>query len=143
MSSKLFTLNLNQKEDQRQPFTSAAGSYLPNTRFAVCAKNIDLIFNCLHEIYAVLEIFSTPENKRDFTKAVQSILRDKQRRQLLKTESLPQSQQYMPFGGKRLCALKGARPVVDRAGKHSRVSSKINIISNATWHRCWCIILYL
>lgn len=58
---------------------------------------------------------STPENKRDFTKAVQSILRDKQRRQLLKTESLPQSQQYMPFGGKRLCALKGARPVVDRA----------------------------
>ncbi|XP_051870604.1 rho guanine nucleotide exchange factor TIAM1-like isoform X1 [Pristis pectinata] len=58
---------------------------------------------------------STPENKRDFIKAVQSILRDKQRRQLLKTESLPQSQQYMPFGGKRLCALKGARPVVNRA----------------------------
>ncbi|XP_067848872.1 rho guanine nucleotide exchange factor TIAM1-like isoform X2 [Heptranchias perlo] len=58
---------------------------------------------------------STPESKRDFIKAVQSILRDKQRRQLLKTESLPQSQQYMPFGGKRLCALKGARPVVNRA----------------------------
>uniref|UniRef100_UPI00398ED36A rho guanine nucleotide exchange factor TIAM1-like isoform X2 n=1 Tax=Pristiophorus japonicus TaxID=55135 RepID=UPI00398ED36A len=58
---------------------------------------------------------STPESKRDFIKAVQSILRDKQRRQFLKTESLPQSQQYMPFGGKRLCALKGARPVVNRA----------------------------
>ncbi|XP_060689484.1 rho guanine nucleotide exchange factor TIAM1 isoform X1 [Hemiscyllium ocellatum] len=58
---------------------------------------------------------STPENKRDIIKAVQSILRDKHRRQLLKTESLPQSQQYIPFGGKRLCALKGARPIVNRA----------------------------
>ncbi|XP_048396564.1 rho guanine nucleotide exchange factor TIAM1-like isoform X2 [Stegostoma tigrinum] len=58
---------------------------------------------------------STPENKRDIIKAVHSVLRDKHRRQLLKTESLPQSQQYMPFGGKRLCALKGARPVVNRA----------------------------
>ncbi|XP_067896631.1 rho guanine nucleotide exchange factor TIAM1-like isoform X2 [Heterodontus francisci] len=58
---------------------------------------------------------STPESKRDFIKAIQSILRDKHRRQLLKTESLPQSQQYVPFGGKRLCALKGARPVVNRA----------------------------
>ncbi|XP_038658244.1 T-lymphoma invasion and metastasis-inducing protein 1-like isoform X2 [Scyliorhinus canicula] len=58
---------------------------------------------------------STPEGKRDFIKAVQSILRDKHRRQLLKTESLPQSQQYVPFGGKRLCALKGGRPVVNRA----------------------------
>ncbi|XP_072370114.1 rho guanine nucleotide exchange factor TIAM1-like isoform X4 [Scyliorhinus torazame] len=58
---------------------------------------------------------STPEGKRDFVKAVQSILRDKHRRQLLKTESLPQSQQYVPFGGKRLCALKGGRPVVNRA----------------------------
>uniref|UniRef100_A0A4W3IEI3 TIAM Rac1 associated GEF 1 n=1 Tax=Callorhinchus milii TaxID=7868 RepID=A0A4W3IEI3_CALMI len=58
---------------------------------------------------------STSDTKRDFVKAVQSVIRDKQRRQLLKTESLPQSQQYMPFGGKRLCALKGARPVVNRA----------------------------
>lgn len=45
-----------------------------------------------------------------------SILRDKHRRQLLKAESLPSSQQYVPFGGKRLCALKGARPAMSRAG---------------------------
>lgn len=59
---------------------------------------------------------SSPENRKDFLKAVHSILRDKHRRQLLKTESLPSSQQYVPFGGKRLCALKGARPAMSRAG---------------------------
>uniref|UniRef100_A0AAY4B6Z5 TIAM Rac1 associated GEF 1b n=1 Tax=Denticeps clupeoides TaxID=299321 RepID=A0AAY4B6Z5_9TELE len=58
---------------------------------------------------------SSVESKKDFLKTVQSILRDKQRRQLLKTESLPLSQQYVPFGGKRLCALKGARPTMNRA----------------------------
>ncbi|XP_030602270.1 T-lymphoma invasion and metastasis-inducing protein 1-like [Archocentrus centrarchus] len=59
--------------------------------------------------------FSSPESKKDFLRAVHSILREKQRRQLLKTESLPQNQQYVPFGGKRLCALKGARPAMNRA----------------------------
>ncbi|MCJ8739800.1 hypothetical protein PDJAM_G00051430 [Pangasius djambal] len=58
---------------------------------------------------------SSLESKKDFLKTVHSILRDKQRRQLLKTESLPPSQQYVPFGGKRLCALKGARPAMNRA----------------------------
>ncbi|XP_057676221.1 rho guanine nucleotide exchange factor TIAM1 [Corythoichthys intestinalis] len=59
---------------------------------------------------------SSAESKKDLLKAVHSILREKQRRQLLKTESLPLSQQYVPFGGKRLCALKGAhRPAVNRA----------------------------
>uniref|UniRef100_A0A1D5QQD3 TIAM Rac1 associated GEF 1 n=1 Tax=Macaca mulatta TaxID=9544 RepID=A0A1D5QQD3_MACMU len=58
---------------------------------------------------------SSPESRKDFLKAVHSILRDKHRRQLLKTESLPSSQQYVPFGGKRLCALKGARPAMSRA----------------------------
>ncbi|XP_035389926.1 T-lymphoma invasion and metastasis-inducing protein 1 isoform X4 [Electrophorus electricus] len=58
---------------------------------------------------------SSPESKKDFLKAVHSVLRDKQRRQLLKTESLPPSQQYVPFGGKRLSALKGARPAMNRA----------------------------
>ncbi|KPP77444.1 T-lymphoma invasion and metastasis-inducing protein 1-like [Scleropages formosus] len=58
---------------------------------------------------------SSPENKKDFLKVVHSILRDKQRRQLLKTESLPPNKQYVPFGGKRLCALKGARPSMNRA----------------------------
>ncbi|CAM4550234.1 unnamed protein product [Leuciscus chuanchicus] len=58
---------------------------------------------------------SSPESKKDFLKMVHSILRDKQRRQLLKTESLPLNQQYVPFGGKRLCALKGARPAMNRA----------------------------
>ncbi|XP_042168515.1 rho guanine nucleotide exchange factor TIAM1-like [Oncorhynchus tshawytscha] len=33
----------------------------------------------------------------------------------MKTESLPPNQQYVPFGGKRLCALKGARPAMNRA----------------------------
>ncbi|XP_032388834.1 T-lymphoma invasion and metastasis-inducing protein 1 isoform X1 [Etheostoma spectabile] len=58
---------------------------------------------------------SSPDSKKDFLKAVHSILREKQRRQLLKTESLPSNQQYVPFGGKRLCALKGARPTMNRA----------------------------
>ncbi|XP_055965239.1 rho guanine nucleotide exchange factor TIAM1 isoform X1 [Sorex fumeus] len=58
---------------------------------------------------------SSPESRKEFLKAVHSILRDKHRRQLLKTESLPSSQQYVPFGGKRLCALKGARPAMSRA----------------------------
>ncbi|XP_063751459.1 rho guanine nucleotide exchange factor TIAM1-like isoform X2 [Eleginops maclovinus] len=59
---------------------------------------------------------SSPDSKKDFLKAIHSILREKQRRQLLKTESLPLNQQYVPFGGKRLCALKGARPAMNRAG---------------------------
>ncbi|XP_068601223.1 rho guanine nucleotide exchange factor TIAM1-like [Brachionichthys hirsutus] len=58
---------------------------------------------------------SSPESRKDFLKTVHSILREKHRRQLLKTESLPLSQQYVPFGGKRLCALKGARPSINRA----------------------------
>ncbi|XP_025022260.1 T-lymphoma invasion and metastasis-inducing protein 1 isoform X4 [Python bivittatus] len=57
---------------------------------------------------------SSPEHRKDFLKAVHSILRDKHRRQLLKTESLPLSQHYVPFGGKRLSALKGARPAMSR-----------------------------
>uniref|UniRef100_A0A8C9ZSZ5 TIAM Rac1 associated GEF 1 n=1 Tax=Sander lucioperca TaxID=283035 RepID=A0A8C9ZSZ5_SANLU len=58
---------------------------------------------------------SSPESRKDFLKTVHSILREKHRRQLLKTESLPLNQQYVPFGGKRLCALKGARPTINRA----------------------------
>ncbi|XP_031719608.1 T-lymphoma invasion and metastasis-inducing protein 1-like isoform X3 [Anarrhichthys ocellatus] len=58
---------------------------------------------------------SSPESRKDFLKTVHSILREKHRRQLLKTESLPLNQQYVPFGGKRLSALKGARPAINRA----------------------------
>ncbi|XP_029629740.1 T-lymphoma invasion and metastasis-inducing protein 1 isoform X2 [Salmo trutta] len=58
---------------------------------------------------------SSVDCMKDFLKTVHSILRDKQRRQLMKTESLPPNQQYVPFGGKRLCALKGARPAMNRA----------------------------
>ncbi|XP_005796873.1 T-lymphoma invasion and metastasis-inducing protein 1-like isoform X1 [Xiphophorus maculatus] len=58
---------------------------------------------------------SSPEGRKEFLKTVHSILREKHRRQLLKTESLPLNQQYVPFGGKRLCALKGARPAINRA----------------------------
>lgn len=60
---------------------------------------------------------SSPESKKDFLKAVQSILREKQRRHILKTKSMPLNQKYVPFGGKRLTALKGARPAMNRAGK--------------------------
>lgn len=67
---------------------------------------------------------SSPEGRKDFLKTVHSILREKHRRQLLKTESLPLNQQYVPFGGKRLCALKGARPVINRAGKYQPYGSK-------------------
>ncbi|XP_061818845.1 rho guanine nucleotide exchange factor TIAM1-like isoform X2 [Nerophis lumbriciformis] len=58
---------------------------------------------------------SSPESKKELLKAVHCILREKQRRQLLKSQSLPLSQQYVPFGGKRLCALKGSRPTMNRA----------------------------
>uniref|UniRef100_A0A8C3U6K2 TIAM Rac1 associated GEF 1 n=1 Tax=Catharus ustulatus TaxID=91951 RepID=A0A8C3U6K2_CATUS len=74
---------------------------------------IYLIYLIHSEFLAVPE--GSPEHRKDFLKAVHSILRDKHRRQLLKTESLPSSQQYVPFGGKRLCALKGARPAMNRA----------------------------
>lgn len=73
-----------------------------------------------HKIICIFLCFcpicSSPDSKKDFLKAVHSILREKQRRQLLKTEPLPLNQQYVPFGGKRLCALKGARPSMNRAG---------------------------
>uniref|UniRef100_A0A3Q3JWW3 TIAM Rac1 associated GEF 1a n=1 Tax=Monopterus albus TaxID=43700 RepID=A0A3Q3JWW3_MONAL len=59
--------------------------------------------------------FSSPVSKKDFQNAVHSILREKQRRQFLKTEALPPNQQYVPYGGKRLCALKGARTAMSRA----------------------------
>lgn len=74
---------------------------------------------------------SSPDSKKDFLKAVHSILREKQRRQLLKTESLPPNQQYVPFGGKRLCALKGARPAMNRAASApSRTLSRRKLVKN-------------
>ncbi|KAM6984184.1 rho guanine nucleotide exchange factor TIAM1 isoform 1-T2 [Tautogolabrus adspersus] len=74
---------------------------------------------------------SSPDSKKDFLKAVHSILRDKQRRQLLKTESLPPNQQYVPFGGKRLCALKGARPAMNRAASApSRTLARRKLVRN-------------
>ncbi|XP_067113361.1 rho guanine nucleotide exchange factor TIAM1-like isoform X1 [Osmerus mordax] len=85
---------------------------------------------------------SSPESKKDFLKAVHSILRDKQRRQLLKTESLPPNQQYVPFGGKRLCALKGARPAMNRAvsapsrtlGRRKLVRNRFTIDTDIVFH---------
>ncbi|XP_051973371.1 rho guanine nucleotide exchange factor TIAM1-like [Xyrauchen texanus] len=74
---------------------------------------------------------SSPESKKDFLKTVHSILRDKQRRQLMKTESLPPNQQYIPFGGKRLCALKGSRPIINRAvSAPSRTLGQRKLIRN-------------
>lgn len=74
---------------------------------------------------------SSPESKKDFLKAVQSILREKQRRQLLKTKSLPPNQKYVPFGGKRLSALKGARPAMNRASSApSRTLSRRSLTRN-------------
>uniref|UniRef100_A0A8C2ZJJ9 TIAM Rac1 associated GEF 1 n=1 Tax=Cyclopterus lumpus TaxID=8103 RepID=A0A8C2ZJJ9_CYCLU len=74
---------------------------------------------------------SSPESKKDFLKAVHSILREKQRRQLLNTESLPPNKQYVPFGGKRLCALKGARPAMNRAASApSRTLPRRKLVRN-------------
>uniref|UniRef100_A0A674MEN8 TIAM Rac1 associated GEF 1 n=1 Tax=Takifugu rubripes TaxID=31033 RepID=A0A674MEN8_TAKRU len=74
---------------------------------------------------------SSPDTKKDFLKAVQSILREKQRRQLLKTESLPPNRQYVPFGGKRLSALKGARPGTNRAASApSRTLARRKLVRN-------------
>ncbi|XP_040907331.1 T-lymphoma invasion and metastasis-inducing protein 1 isoform X4 [Toxotes jaculatrix] len=74
---------------------------------------------------------NSPDSKKDFLKAVHSILREKQRRQLLKTESLPPNQQYVPFGGKRLCALKGARPTMNRAASApSRTLARRKLVRN-------------
>ncbi|XP_020501962.1 rho guanine nucleotide exchange factor TIAM1 [Labrus bergylta] len=74
---------------------------------------------------------SSPESKKDFLKTVHSILREKHRRQLLKTESLPLNQQYVPFGGKRLCALKGARPAINRAASApSRTLGRRKLVRN-------------
>ncbi|XP_038140942.1 T-lymphoma invasion and metastasis-inducing protein 1-like isoform X4 [Cyprinodon tularosa] len=74
---------------------------------------------------------SSPESKKEFLKVVQSILREKQRRQLLKTKSLPQNQKYVPFGGKRLSALKGARPLMNRAASApSRTLTRRSLTKN-------------
>ncbi|KAM9728951.1 rho guanine nucleotide exchange factor TIAM1 isoform 2-T2 [Menidia menidia] len=74
---------------------------------------------------------SSPDSKKDFLKAVHSILREKQRRQLLKTESVPPSQQYVPFGGKRLSALKGSRPAFNRAASApSRTLARRTLVRN-------------
>ncbi|KAK7120504.1 hypothetical protein R3I94_020493 [Phoxinus phoxinus] len=74
---------------------------------------------------------SSPESKKDFLKTVHSILREKQRRQLMKTETLPPNQQYIPFGGKRLCALKGSRPAINRAvSDPSRTLGRRKLIRN-------------
>lgn len=85
--------------------------------FKTCGLKVK---NTEHKIICIFLCFcpicSSSDSKKDFLKAVHSILREKQRRQLLKTESLPLNQQYVPFGGKRLCALKGARPTMNRAG---------------------------
>uniref|UniRef100_A0A8K9WXL2 TIAM Rac1 associated GEF 1b n=1 Tax=Oncorhynchus mykiss TaxID=8022 RepID=A0A8K9WXL2_ONCMY len=84
---------------------------------------------------------SSVDSKQDFLKTVHSILRDKQRRQLMKTESLPPNQQYVPFGGKRLCALKGARPAMNRAesdpartlGRRKLVRNRFTIDTDIEW----------
>uniref|UniRef100_A0A3P9I9Y7 TIAM Rac1 associated GEF 1a n=1 Tax=Oryzias latipes TaxID=8090 RepID=A0A3P9I9Y7_ORYLA len=74
---------------------------------------------------------SSPDSKKDFLKAVHSILREKQRRQFLKSESMPSNQQYAPFGGKRLYFLKGARHSVNRtASAPSRTLSRKRVLKN-------------
>ncbi|XP_045546203.1 rho guanine nucleotide exchange factor TIAM1 [Salmo salar] len=74
---------------------------------------------------------SSVDSKKDFLKTVHSILRDKQRRQLMKTESLPPNQQYVPFGGKRLCNLKGNRPAMNRAvSAPSRTLGRRKLVRN-------------
>ncbi|KAE8621647.1 hypothetical protein XENTR_v10004906 [Xenopus tropicalis] len=74
---------------------------------------------------------SNPGRKKEFLRAVHSILRDKHRRQLLKTESLPNSQQYVPFGGKRLCALKVSAPSRSLARRRRLVRNRFTIDSDS------------
>ncbi|XP_056682004.1 rho guanine nucleotide exchange factor TIAM1 isoform X2 [Monodelphis domestica] len=75
---------------------------------------------------------SSPESRKDFLKAVHSILRDKHRRQLLKTESLPSSQQYVPFGGKRLYPLKVSAPSKSLGRRRRRLArNRFTIDSDA------------
>ncbi|XP_073218594.1 rho guanine nucleotide exchange factor TIAM1 isoform X2 [Lepidochelys kempii] len=77
---------------------------------------------------------SSPDHRKDFLKAVHSILRDKHRRQLLKTESLPSSQQYVPFGGKRLCALKVSAPSKSLGRRRRRLArNRFTIDSDAVF----------
>ncbi|XP_068188075.1 rho guanine nucleotide exchange factor TIAM1 isoform X2 [Antennarius striatus] len=78
---------------------------------------------------------SSADSRKDLLKAVHSILREKQRRQLLKTESLPPSRQYVPFGGKRLCALKGARPSMSRAASAPTRTLARRTLNPASQHR--------
>ncbi|XP_018101440.1 T-lymphoma invasion and metastasis-inducing protein 1 isoform X3 [Xenopus laevis] len=73
---------------------------------------------------------SDPGRKKELLRAVHSILRDKHRRQLLKTESLPNSQQYVPFGGKRLCALKVSAPSRSLARRRRLVRNRFTIDSD-------------
>lgn len=107
-----FTCDRNPREDQRELSSCAAGK-LKECRSTMHSATPP---SQISPIFPALPTCSSPDSKKDFVKAVHSILREKQRRQLLKTESLPRSQQYVPFGGKRLCALKGARPAMSRAG---------------------------
>lgn len=116
---RLSTPSQSQRAAQRGPSSCAAGETigissgrrtnlpLPDVIYAgMCSKYPPFVSS-----------FSSPESRKDFLKTIHSILREKHRRQLLKTESLPLNQQYVPFGGKRLCALKGARPAINRAGE--------------------------
>ncbi|XP_045063885.1 rho guanine nucleotide exchange factor TIAM1 [Coregonus clupeaformis] len=85
---------------------------------------------------------SSVDSKKDLLKAVHLILRDKQRRQLMKTDSLPPNQQYVPFGGKRLCNLKGNRPAMNRAasapsrtlGRRKLVRNRLTIDTDLVLH---------
>lgn len=110
----------------------------PERTFQLCCryfsfKNCKLFPNkgqsvCIKLILFFCPLCSSPGSKKDFLKAVHSILREKQRRQLMKTESLPPNQQYVPFGGKRLSALKGARPTMNRTGDQDQLQIHSNFI---------------
>ncbi|XP_034972619.1 rho guanine nucleotide exchange factor TIAM1 isoform X2 [Zootoca vivipara] len=77
---------------------------------------------------------SSPDHRKDFLKSIHSILRDKHRRQLLKTESLPSSQQYVPFGGKRLSALKVSAPSKSLGRRRRRLArNRFTIDSDAVF----------
>ncbi|KAM8835008.1 rho guanine nucleotide exchange factor TIAM1 [Synchiropus picturatus] len=80
---------------------------------------------------------SSPDSRKDLLKALHSILREKQRRQLLKTQALPPSQQYVPFGGRRLCALKGPPPAAHRAASAPRrrlVRKRFTVDTDLVFH---------
>uniref|UniRef100_A0AAY4DD54 TIAM Rac1 associated GEF 1 n=1 Tax=Denticeps clupeoides TaxID=299321 RepID=A0AAY4DD54_9TELE len=129
---KIGTSHRTSVFDERDPFRFR---YMISTDALQVRTLLQVNFGAHPLCISALCFSSSPDTKKDFLRTLHSILRDKQRRQLMKTESLPLNQQYIPFGGKRLCALKGSRPAMNRTvsapsrslGRRKLVRNRITI----------------